>query len=104
MQKIIPAIGLALILAGCGESQQQAPAAAGPPQVSFVTVTEQPVTLSAELPGRTSAYDTSEVRPQVNGLILARLFNEGDLVRDGQRPYRIAPGHHQAQAARPLPA
>lgn len=99
MQKIIPAIGLALILAGCGKSQQQAPAPAGPPQVSFVNATEQPVTLSSELPGRTSAYETSDVRPQVNGLILARLFQEGDLVHAGQPLYRIDPAPYQAQVA-----
>jgi membrane fusion protein (multidrug efflux system) len=98
MQKIVPAIGLALILASCGKSQE-APAPAGPPQVSFITATEQPVTLSTELPGRTSAYETSEVRPQVNGLILARLFQEGDLVRAGQPLYRIDPAPYEAQVA-----
>lgn len=98
MQKIVPALGLALILAGCGGSQQQAPAA-GPPKVSVVTATEQPVTLSSELPGRTSAYETSEVRPQVNGLIQARLFQEGDFVRAGQPLYRIDPAPYEAQVA-----
>src|SRR5215217_5061941 len=50
----------------------------GPTPVGVVVVTEQPVTLTTELPGRTSAYETSEVRPQVNGIIRARLFKEGD--------------------------
>jgi membrane fusion protein (multidrug efflux system) len=99
MQKIVPALGLALVLAACGKSQEQAGAPAGPPQVSYVTVTVQPVTLSSELPGRTSAYETSDVRPQVNGLILARLFQEGDLVRAGQPLYRIDPAPYEAQVA-----
>lgn len=99
MQKIVPAIGLALIIAGCGESQQQAAAPAGPPQVSVVTVSEQPVTLSSELPGRTSAYETSDVRPQVSGLVLERLFQEGDVVRAGQPLYRIDPAPYRAQVA-----
>lgn len=100
MTKRTPAIGLALILAGCGgQQQQQAGAPQGPPQVSVVTVTEQPVTLSTELPGRTAAYETSEVRPQVNGLILARLFQEGDSVRAGQPLYRVDPAPYQAQVA-----
>jgi membrane fusion protein (multidrug efflux system) len=99
MLKIVPAIGLALILAGCGGSQQQATGPAAPPQVSFVVAKEQPVTLSTELPGRTSAYETSDVRPQVNGLILARLFQEGDLVRAGQPLYRIDPAPYEAQVA-----
>ena len=99
MQKIIPVVGLALILAGCGNASQQPPGPAGPPQVSFVTVAAQPVTLSSELPGRTSAYETSDVRPQVNGLILARLFQEGELVHAGQPLYRIDPAPYQAQVA-----
>lgn len=100
MKKIVPAAGLALLLAACGGgSEQQAPAPAGPPQVSYIAVSEQPVTLSTELPGRTSAYETSDVRPQVNGLVLARLFQEGDMVRKGQPLYRIDPAPYQAQVA-----
>jgi membrane fusion protein (multidrug efflux system) len=99
MKTMAPAIGLALILSGCGGSEPQQKGPAGPPQVSVVTVSEKPVTLSTELPGRTSAYETSDVRPQVNGLILARLFQEGDFVRAGQPLYRIDPAPYQAQVA-----
>jgi membrane fusion protein (multidrug efflux system) len=62
-------------------------------------VKEQPVTLTTELPGRTAAYETSDVRPQVNGIILARLFEEGDVVAKGQPLYRIDPAPYQAQVA-----
>ncbi|MGJ3627730.1 hypothetical protein AB5I41_13465 [Sphingomonas sp. MMS24-JH45] len=55
--------------------QQQAPQ--GPPQVGVVQVQPQAVTLTTTLPGRTAAFETSEVRPQVNGIVLARLFTEG---------------------------
>jgi membrane fusion protein (multidrug efflux system) len=96
MKKIAP--GLVLLLTACGGGgQQQAPA--GPPEVGFVTVREQAVTLSTELPGRTSAYESSDVRPQVNGLILKRLFTEGDQVRAGQPLYLIDPAPYQAQVA-----
>ena len=98
MKNIAPAIGFALLLAGCGSSQE-APPPPPPAQVSVVTVATEPVTLSSELPGRTSAYETSDVRPQVNGLILARLFQEGDMVRAGQLLYRIDPAPYQAQVA-----
>jgi membrane fusion protein (multidrug efflux system) len=57
------------------------------------------VPLSAELPGRTSPYETSDVRPQVDGIIRARLFTEGDYVRAGQPLYRIDPVTYQARAA-----
>jgi membrane fusion protein (multidrug efflux system) len=62
-------------------------------------VTEQPVALSTELPGRTAAYETSDVRPQVDGIIRARLFTEGDYVEAGQPLYRIDPVSYEAKVA-----
>jgi membrane fusion protein (multidrug efflux system) len=64
--------------------------------VSVVTIEAQPVTLEADLPGRTTPYQTSDVRPQVNGIIQARLFKEGSNVRAGQVLYRIDPAPYQA--------
>jgi membrane fusion protein (multidrug efflux system) len=96
MKKITPA--LVLLLSACGGGGGQ-PAPAGPPEVGVVTVREEAVVLSTELPGRTSAYESSEVRPQVNGLILERLFTEGDQVRAGQALYRIDPAPYEAQVA-----
>jgi membrane fusion protein (multidrug efflux system) len=97
----VAVLALALALAACGgggdQQQQQAPQ--GPPTVGYVVVSQQPVTLTTELPGRTTAYETSEVRPQVNGLVLERLFVEGDVVRKGQPLYRIDPAPYQAQVA-----
>jgi membrane fusion protein (multidrug efflux system) len=92
------AFSLALVLAACGQQPEQAPQAP-PAAVGYVTVSEQPVTLTTELPGRTSAYETSEVRPQVNGLVQQRLFTEGDIVRKGQPLYRIDSAPYQAQVA-----
>ena len=92
---------LLLVLSACGQGAEQGQNGAAPPPtaVGFVTVQEQSVALSTELPGRTSAYESSDVRPQVNGLIRARLFTEGDLVRAGQPLYRIDPAPYQAQVA-----
>ncbi len=98
MKNLVPALGAALMMTGCGKAPQQQPPAA-PPVVGVVAVQQQPVTLTTELPGRTSAYETSEVRPQVNGIVLARLFQEGDMVRQGQPLYRIDPSPYQAQVA-----
>jgi membrane fusion protein (multidrug efflux system) len=98
MKNIGLPIVAALVLAGCGGQPQQPPPP-GPPQVSYVEIREQPVTLSSELPGRTAAFETSEVRPQVNGLVLQRLFTEGDQVRAGQALYRIDPQPYEAQVA-----
>lgn len=49
----------------------------------------QPVELTTELAGRTEAYEIAEVRPQVAGLVMARLFQEGSYVRQGQALYQI---------------
>jgi len=97
-------LALALVMGGTltacgGKGQQQQQAPQGPPTVGYVVVREQPVTLTTELPGRTTAFETSEVRPQVNGLIRARLFTEGDMVRAGQPLYRIDSAPYQAQVA-----
>ena len=90
---------LALAACGAGGKQQQQQAAQGPAPVGYVVANEQPVTLTTELPGRTAAFETSDVRPQVNGLITQRLFVEGDLVRQGQPLYHIDPAPYQAQVA-----
>lgn len=97
IRNALPAFAL-VSLAACGQGQPQ-PSGPGAPPVGYVIVTEQPVTLTTELPGRTTAYETSDVRPQVNGIILARLFQEGDMVAKGQALYRIDPAPYQAQVA-----
>lgn len=70
-----------------------------PAAVGVIVVSQQPVTLSVELPGRTAAYETSDVRPQVDGIIRARLFTEGDYVQAGQPLYRIDPVTYEARVA-----
>jgi membrane fusion protein (multidrug efflux system) len=88
---------LLVILSACGGKKEQP--APPPPAVGYVTVAEQAVALSTELPGRTAPFETSDVRPQVNGLIRERLFTEGDIVHVGQPLYRIDPAPYLAQAA-----
>ena len=84
----------ALLLAACGH--HAAPPAAGPPKVSVVTLRTQPVPIITELPGRVNAYRTADVRPQVNGIILKRLFVEGGEVKTGQQLYQIDPAPYKA--------
>jgi membrane fusion protein (multidrug efflux system) len=84
----------ALTLAACGK-KQDAPQA-GKPQVTVVTLATQPVSLTTELPGRTSPFRVAEVRPQVNGIVQKRLFTEGGEVKAGQQLYQIDPALYQA--------
>jgi membrane fusion protein (multidrug efflux system) len=66
------------------------------PEVVTVTVTQEPVVLTTELPGRTAPYLIAEIRPQVSGLILKRLFTEGSEVKAGEVLYQIDPAPFQA--------
>jgi membrane fusion protein (multidrug efflux system) len=88
-------IGLAVLLAACG-GKGGPPAAAGPVEVGVVTITPRPVTLTRELPGRTSAYRIAEVRARVNGIILKRLFTEGSEVKEGQPLFLVDAAPYQA--------
>lgn len=96
--------GMLALLAACGA---QPPPEEQPRKVGVVTLRMEPVTLTAELPGRIAALETSEVRPQINGIIRKRLFTEGAMVRAGQvlyeiedAPYRAALGTAQGNLAR----
>lgn len=66
------------------------------PQVGYVTVKIEAVPLTTSLGGRIVAFETSEVRPQVNGIVRRRLFTEGGLVRAGQPLYQIDASLYQA--------
>lgn len=80
-------------LSGCEDK----PARQGrPPTAHYIEVRGQRLVLTTELPGRVSAYMTSEVRPQVTGIIQARYFEEGADVKAGQVLYQIDPSLFQA--------
>ncbi len=94
-------IALIALFAACspeGAGQHPAPGAGGPPvpQVSVIPLEPRSVVLSTILPGRTSPFRIAEIRPQVNGLVLRRLFEEGSVVRAGEVLYRIDPAPFQA--------
>ncbi len=94
------AVIFGLQLVGCSEGggqqdqmQQQAP------EVGFLTVQSETVTLDRELPGRTTAHRIAEVRPQVSGVIKERLFEEGQEVKAGQPLYQIDDRTYRAAVA-----
>ncbi|MEI9929538.1 MAG: efflux RND transporter periplasmic adaptor subunit [Rhizomicrobium sp.] len=89
---ITPCFAL-LALAACGPG---APPKRPPPDVGVVVIKTEPVQLTAILPGRTDSYAVSDVRPQVNGILKARLFTEGALVKQGQPLYQIDPAPYKA--------
>lgn len=90
---------LSLNLAACQssdseDSPQNAQQAA--PKVDVVSLIPQTVTIKTELPARTVAFRQAEVRPQVNGIIENRLFEEGADVKSGQQLYQIDEAPFQA--------
>ena len=91
-----PLLIAAMSLAGCDRKPAAGPAAPPAADVGVVTLKAQPVTLTTELPGRTTAFLTADVRPQVNGLILKRIFVEGAEVKAGDPLYQIDPATYQA--------
>ncbi|SJN54349.1 Multidrug resistance protein MexA precursor [Vibrio ruber DSM 16370] len=99
-RRSLVAFGLVFTLAGCQPDGSQAEATAPQkPQavaVDAVAIQYQPVELTTRLPGRTSAYRVAEVRPQVAGIIIKRLFVEGSLVKKGEVLYQIDPATYEA--------
>lgn len=70
----------------------------GTPTVGYVVVQPTSVAMTTELSGRTTAFESSDVRPQVTGIIRRRFFTEGTLVKKGQPLYEIDPRLYRAAA------
>ncbi len=84
-----------LMLAGCDNKGQQA-GQQQMPEVGVITLKSAPLTVTTELPGRTSPFRIAEVRPQVSGIILKRNFVEGSEIKAGESLYQIDPATYQA--------
>ena len=91
---LMSVLAAGLALAACGRQQQQPQMP--PASVGFVTIAEQPVALTVELPGRTTPFAVSEIRPQISGIVQKRLFVEGSTVKQGQPLYQIDPAPYRA--------
>jgi membrane fusion protein (multidrug efflux system) len=95
------AMALLMLLASCGkgESEAESRGPGGPVTVGYVVIQPGSAPVEQVLPGRVAAFQISEVRPQVSGVILKRMFSEGTFVRQGQTLYQIDPSLYQASAA-----
>lgn len=70
-----------------------------PPAVSTLQLEKQTITREEQLPGRVSAFRQAEIRPQVEGIITRRLFEEGAYVEQGQALYQIDDTPYKAAVA-----
>ena len=101
------AAALCILLSSCGSGEADPQGGRGrgrggpngPVTVGYVVIQQGSAPLEQQLPGRIAAYQISDVRPQVNGVILKRMFREGSIVRQGQTLYQIDPSVYNAQAA-----
>ncbi|HET9352853.1 MAG TPA: efflux RND transporter periplasmic adaptor subunit [Sphingomicrobium sp.] len=95
------ALAALLLLASCGSGGAQGGrgggGAGGPVDVGYVVIQASSVPVEQSLPGRVAAFQISEVRPQVSGVVRRRLFREGSIVGQGQTLYQIDPSLYQAQ-------
>src|SRR6266853_2027608 len=91
----IALLSVALVVLGCVQAKQPPPSPTAP-EVTVVTIYRQPVPVTTELPGRTSAYLVAQVRARVDGIVLKREFTEGADVKAGQRLYQIDPAPYRA--------
>ena len=94
---MVAGVAATMLLAGCNDqkaAQNNTPVVRT--EVSAMALHPQSVAITAELPGRTSAYLVAEVRPQVGGIIRSRNFKEGSEVKAGDVLYEIDPASYQA--------
>ncbi|RVT87950.1 efflux RND transporter periplasmic adaptor subunit [Inhella crocodyli] len=92
----------ALLISGCQKSADEAPKkpGGGAPEVGVVTVGTADAPMELALPGRLSASQVAEIRPQVSGVVMKRLFTEGALVKAGQPLYQLDDAALAAERAR----
>jgi membrane fusion protein, multidrug efflux system len=98
------ALAALLLISACGSGEAEGgpggrggPGGGGPVQVGYVVIQPSSVPVEQSLPGRVAAFQISEVRPQVSGVIVRRQFAEGSMVGQGQTLYQIDPSIYQAQ-------
>ncbi|SER82093.1 efflux RND transporter periplasmic adaptor subunit [Rhizobium sp. NFR03] len=89
----------AAFLSACQQEEEKAQSQPAPPpsEVAVVTTKTEELPITNELPGRIAATRTAEVRPRVSGIVVARVFEQGTTVQQGDVLYRIDPAPFQVQ-------
>jgi len=85
---------LATTLLGACASEEAGPPP--PPEVGVLTLSSRSISITDQLPGRTTAFRVAEVRPQVTGIVQRRLFTEGSEVKAGEQLFQIDPASYRA--------
>lgn len=82
-------IGLLTLFSGCTEETQKKAPEKKPAEVGTYIINQQEITLQQELPGRTVIALSSEIRPQIGGIVESQLFKEGSSVKKGDVLYKV---------------
>ncbi|KAF1049993.1 biotin/lipoyl-binding protein [Xylophilus sp.] len=98
MRSVLP-LAIAGLLVACSRSKEPPQAAAAAPEVGVFVLQPVRQTFTTELPGRVQPFLSADIRPQVGGIVKARLFTEGATVRAGQVLYEIDPAPYTAALA-----
>src|SRR5437879_6597710 len=96
--KGIAALAALLVISGCAKKSTQA---AGPPQsaplVTVAPATAHDVPVYLEEIGRSGAFESVTVTPQISGKIIERHFQDGAELKKDQLLFTIDPRPYQAQ-------
>ncbi|HEY6323149.1 MAG TPA: efflux RND transporter periplasmic adaptor subunit [Thermoanaerobaculia bacterium] len=84
----------AAAIEGCGK---QAPPPPPPPLVVVTPVIQQDVPVYGEWIGTTAGDINAEIRPQITGYLLRRIYDEGSFVKPGQLLFEIDPRQIRSQ-------
>ena len=95
IRRVALAAGFLLLASGCGRSDGK-PGAFPPPEVAVLTIEPHSVEESFEFPGQVQPFRRVEVRARVDGIIEARPFTEGAIVKSGDLLYRLDKVRYQA--------
>lgn len=93
---LVGVLGAGILFSGSQNIQAADPQTAPATEVTVITVKTTDVSMESLLSGRTSAYRVAEVRPQVSGILMKRLFEEGAEVKEGQPLYQIDDSTYRA--------
>lgn len=85
-RKTLYLLPLIVFLNGCDSDK---PIVKNNQKVGVITIKKETIESSYQLAGRTVASEISQVRPQVNGVVIEQLFKEGSQVNKGQPLYKI---------------
>ena len=89
-------IGLLTLFSGCTEKTQKKAPTKKPAEVGTYTINQQEIILQQELPGRTVIALSSEIRPQIGGIIESQLFTEGSSVKKDEVLYKVNASSYEA--------